>query len=818
MKVTQERLAGSQLGLEIEIPADDSKQAYEKLVRDLARNANIPGFRKGKVPRQVLLQRMGTQRLKAAALEDLVQDSVQKAIEQEKIEALGNFKLRSPFEELVERYTPGEPLIISASVDVPPEVELGDYQQLSIQAEETQFDPQQVEDYLEQKREEEATLVPVEGRPAQMGDRATLDFAGREPGQEEVLEGVEQTDFELNLKEGEFIPGFVEGVSGMNPGETKELPIPFPEDYPKEELAGKTVNFTIHLKDLKVLELPELDDEFASELEDEEAESLEELRQILSDRYQEQAREKTQTSIRDALVKVLVKQAEIEVPETLVEEEIKEILTNTAMTMERMGFDVNQLFTRDNLPEMKERARPEAVTRLKQRYALDEVARREDLAATEEEIEAKMNEVAAEQGLDLDETGDRLREIVQENLRREQALEWLEAHADVELVPEGTLPAEDTPEVKLGDYQQLSVRAEEVKFDPLQVDNYLEELQENEATLVPVEGRPAQMGDLAVIDFAGQEPGGEEILEGTEETDFEIELLEGQFPGEFMGEFVPAIVGMNPGETKELPVDFPEDYSQENLAGKTVNFTLHLKELKVLEYPELNDEFVRELEDEEAESLEELRQILSDRYQEEAREGTQTNIRNALVQALVKRAEIEIPESLLEEETKEMVTDTAMALKRLGIDIDEFFAQEDVIPGMMERARPDATMRLKYRYALDEVARQEAIVPTEEEIEAKMKEVAQQEDIEINEETSDRLREMVQDDLRREQALDWLEARANIELVPEGTLEAEAAAAEEEEEMESGSALETEAIETAANDIDDSQTTATESVSSETAS
>ncbi len=179
MKVTQEKLPDSQISLNIEVSGDASRSTYDKVVQKLARSSNIPGFRKGKVPRQILIQRIGTQRIKAAVLEELIQTSLAEAIEQESIDALGNYELRSKFDDLIQQYQPGQPLTFMAVVDVPPSVELVDYHNLQVKAEESVYDPQQVDDFLEQRRAEQADLVPVEDRPAQMGDIAIIDFQGK---------------------------------------------------------------------------------------------------------------------------------------------------------------------------------------------------------------------------------------------------------------------------------------------------------------------------------------------------------------------------------------------------------------------------------------------------------------------------------------------------------------------------------------------------------------------------------------------------------------------------------------------------------------
>lgn len=440
MKVTQEKLPDSQVSLEIEVTGDQTEKAYEKVLKDLKQSANIPGFRKGKVPRQVLVQRFGKQRLKEAALEELLQPSIDEAIKEAEVDALGNYQLISQFEELSQQYNPGDPLTFKASVDVPPEIQLGDYKNLKVQAEEVKADPQQVENYLQEKREEEATLAPVEDRAAQMGDTAIIDYEGRLEGGE-VIEGAQATDFELELEEGKFIEGMVEGIVGMNAGETKEIPITFPEDYAREDLAGKTVNFTVTLKELKGKELPELDDEFAEDVG--EHSSLAEWREALKEQYEEQAQEQTKSNIEQAIVQGLIEQTEMELPETMIEQELQTIITQTAMQMAQYGIDVRQMMTKEMVEQMKQRSRPDAISRLKQSSILLEISKQEGLDPTSEEINNKAEEVRKQlEDQEQDYEEERLHEYVEEDLRQEKTLEWLREQVEVELVPEGTLQSD----------------------------------------------------------------------------------------------------------------------------------------------------------------------------------------------------------------------------------------------------------------------------------------------------------------------------------------------------------------------------------------
>jgi trigger factor len=440
MKVTQEVLPDSQVGLEIEIPADLSQKTYDQVLRKMMRTVNVPGFRKGKVPKQVFLQRVGQPQFKAAVIEELVQNAVDKAIKQEEIDAIGNYQLKSSFEELIGQYQPGQPITINASVDVPPRVTLETYKGLSVQAEEILPDPERVASTLSQYQNNLATLVPIEDRPAQAGDVAVIDFVGKvqgEDGEFEEFQGGSGTDFQVELEEGRFIPGFVEGIVGMALDEAKEVEVPFPEDYPQAELAGKPAVFSITLKEIKEKELPDLDDDFAQEIS--EFETIEALRTSLTERYQEEADEKTKANKDAALIEALVEHLEAEIPNTLVQKEVEFLLTQTIMQLSRQGIDVNKMLTRELVEGMRQRARPEALDRLRRTLALGEVAKQEGIKIEEEALQEKIKEAMAEVEDPSQIDPDRLTQVLTEELLQEKILTWLEENNTVELVAEGTL-------------------------------------------------------------------------------------------------------------------------------------------------------------------------------------------------------------------------------------------------------------------------------------------------------------------------------------------------------------------------------------------
>lgn len=439
MKVTQERLPESQVGLNIEIAPEASRNAYEKMVQNLARSSNIPGFRKGKVPRRILLQRIGNDRIKAAALEELIQKSLQDAIEQESIKALGQPNLRSNFDELLGQYNPGDAISFSVAVDVPPSIELSDYNNLSVKAEEIVYQPEKVDDFINQRREQKADLVPVEERAAQMGDIAFVDFKGILPEEEnKEIEGGSATNFQVEIAEGKLIPGMVEGIVGMKPEETKDVSVTFPEDYPQEDLAGKPAIFSITLNELKTKELPELDDDFAQEVSDDEFDTFAAYKESIEKQFKEQAQNQTNNNINEAIAAALMEQNQIDLPESLVQEETTSVLTKTLMQMQQMGLDVKQLFNSDNIPMLRDNARPEAVSNLQKSLILQEIAKKEALEPDQAAIDAKIAEIRPQlAGQEVDE--ERLLEMVTSDLLTENTYKFLRDKAQIELVPEGSL-------------------------------------------------------------------------------------------------------------------------------------------------------------------------------------------------------------------------------------------------------------------------------------------------------------------------------------------------------------------------------------------
>jgi trigger factor len=441
MKVTQEKLPASQVVLEIELTPETTKQNYEEVIKNLASTANIPGFRRGKIPRPILLQHFGSARIKTTVLDKMISDGLKEAIEQEHIQVIGESTLRSSIDDLIKQYEPGKPLTISVLVDVYPQVEIPQYTNLNVKAEEVKYDPKQVEQILDQERQRRATLIPVEGRAAELGDVVVVDFKGlltqseseNASGEPSPIPGGEETNFQVDLQEGEFIPGFVSGIVGMNMGETKEVPAKFPADYTNPVLAGKDAIFTVTLKEIKEKELAELNDEFAQEVGD--LNSLSELLAHLEKVSRQQAQERTKTNQQEALVQEILKNATIELPETLIQNDIDIILQQTAVKLAQEGQDVNKLFTKEVVAIMREEVRPAAIERLKRGLIIQLIGERESINVPEQEIELKVKQILAtySEGERKNINVEQISSLVYNEVFTQKVLDWLLERSSVEL-------------------------------------------------------------------------------------------------------------------------------------------------------------------------------------------------------------------------------------------------------------------------------------------------------------------------------------------------------------------------------------------------
>ena len=427
LKVTTESRPSSRLAVTVTVPGERCKTSYEEAINSLSRSINLPGFRKGKVPRTVLVQQLGGLRIRATALENLVDGVWRDTIKQENLEPLSQPELSDGFDKLLDGFQPGEELTFTLETDVAPTPKLKSTKGLKAEFEAVSFDAGQVDAMIEDSRKQLATVVPVEGRAAEKGDIAVLGFKGTYSDDGSEIEGGSADSMDVDLENGRMIPGFIEGVIGMKVGDSKTVDCQFPEDYPKEDARGRKAAFVIDLKDLKTRELPELDDAFAKQAS--EQDTLADMRKDLEKRLKDDAERRQTSNRRDALIGALVDELDVDLPEALIQQESRNLLEQTAAQFAQQGMDVKSLFTPDLVRNLMQNSRPEAEERLRRSFALTALADAEDIKVEDKAVDAKIEEVKKELSDDTKIDPERLRQAVMDDLMQEQLMGWLEANS-----------------------------------------------------------------------------------------------------------------------------------------------------------------------------------------------------------------------------------------------------------------------------------------------------------------------------------------------------------------------------------------------------
>ena len=427
LNVTTESRPGSRLAVTVTLPGERTKAGYDDAITKLSRSVNLPGFRKGKVPRTVVVQQIGSLRIKATALENLVDAAWRDAIKQESLEPISQPDLTDGFEGLLENFQPGSDVSFTLEADVAPTPTLKSTKGLKAEFETVAYDASRVDAMIEDSRKQLATVVPVEGRAAEKGDIAVLGFKGSYTDDGSEIDGGSADSMDVDLEHGRMIPGFIEGVIGMKAGETKTVDCQFPDDYPKEDARSRKAAFEIELKDLKTRELPELDDAFAKQAS--EQETLADLRKDLEQRLKDDAERRQTSNRRDALVAALVEQLEVELPEALIQQESRNLLEQTAAQFAQQGMDVKSLFTPDLVRNLMQNSRPEAEERLRRSFALTALAEAESISVDDKAVDDKVEEVKKDLSADANIDPDRLRQAVMDDLIQDQLMGWLEENS-----------------------------------------------------------------------------------------------------------------------------------------------------------------------------------------------------------------------------------------------------------------------------------------------------------------------------------------------------------------------------------------------------
>lgn len=447
MKVTLEKLPASQIGFDIQVEGTKSQAIYDRIVKDLTKTMQVPGFRKGKAPTQLVLRQVGSQRLKVNVLEELLEKTLNEALadnKEVKDKALGGFQLMTDMESLVQAFTPGQELSFKAAIDVEPEVTLAKYQGFSVQVEEIKPDLTGVDNTFHEFQVRKSTLVPVEDRGVELGDVITVDLQVLDRATGEVLPEAGEEDFQLDVDEKAFIPEVVRALVGAAIDQVVEVESIFPEEYYPEEYVGKEIKYVVTVKSIKGRELPALDDEFAQSISDKE--TIAELREMLEKRAIDEAESKTQANKETVVLDALTAELEVELPASLIEQELEFLVRQQANYLqERIDPSmVKQLFTKELIGEMRRLNLPEAIKRIKRKLALDAIAKQENITVDEAELKERVaNTLEALKDQNIDPA--RLANVISEEILTEKSLAWLIEHSEIELVEQGSLkPAPET--------------------------------------------------------------------------------------------------------------------------------------------------------------------------------------------------------------------------------------------------------------------------------------------------------------------------------------------------------------------------------------
>lgn len=373
--------------LTIEVEADKVNDALDKAFKKVVQKVNVPGFRKGKMPRGLFEKQFGVESLYQDALDFVLPDAYASAVEE-----AGIFPVDRP-EIDVESIGKNETLVFKATVTVKPEVKLGDYKGLEVDVPSTEVTDEDVQEELTKLQERHAELIVVEEGEIQDGDTAVLDFAGYANG--EAFEGGTAENYSLEIGSNSFIPGFEEQLVGLKSGDEKEVEVTFPEEYHAEDLAGQPATFQVKIHDIKRKELPALDDEFAKDA-NEKVESLDELKAELRTTLEEQKKVESDNAVRDALLEKAAEQAEINVPEAMVTSETDRMLQEFGQRLQSQGMSLDMYFQFSGQTEddMREQFKEDAGKRVRVNLTLEAISEAENVDVSEEEVEEEVQKMA----------------------------------------------------------------------------------------------------------------------------------------------------------------------------------------------------------------------------------------------------------------------------------------------------------------------------------------------------------------------------------------------------------------------------------------
>ena len=392
MSIQVEKLEHNTAKLTVEVPAEELEKELQAAYIRHKKEFSIPGFRKGKVPRVVVEKTFGAAIFYDEAAQNLVNAQLPKAKEEADFEILCNGDIT------ITQIEKGQPFIFETEVATRPEVTLGQYKGIEVPIVSTEVSDEEVEQELKRQQEANARVITVEDRPAEMKDTVIIDYSGTIDG--EPFKGGTATDQTLVLGSGNFIPGFEEGIVGHSTGEELDLDVTFPGDYHSADVAGKPAVFHVTIKKITAKELPELDDEFASEVSS--FDTLEEYKEDIRKERGVQKQVNARQQIENAAIAKAAKNAEMDLPDILIKDQCRELMENYEQNFQQQGFSLAQYLqiVQQTEDEFIEGLKPTAAEQLRQRFTMDAIADAEGFEVTDEMYDKKIDELCEMYGME----------------------------------------------------------------------------------------------------------------------------------------------------------------------------------------------------------------------------------------------------------------------------------------------------------------------------------------------------------------------------------------------------------------------------------
>ena len=410
--------------IEFEITPEKFEEGVQKAYLKNRKNINIPGFRKGRAPRKLIESRYGKGVFYEDALDIVIPPAYEEALEETKLDPIDQPKLD------IKEFEEGKNIVITADVEVKPEVELAKPEEVEVVKVISEVDDEQVENSLKEMQEKNARIINVEDRPVKEGDTVTIDYKGF-IGEEE-FEGGSAENQSLEIGSKSFIPGFEEQLVGKNSGEDVEVKVTFPEEYSAEELAGKEATFNVKIHEIKEKELPKLDDEFAKDVS--EFDTIDELRKDTKENLIKKAKDNEKITNQNNAITEFVSKCDTVVPEVLIDREIENQLNGFRQQLAQQGIkleDYTQMIGQE-MDELKENLRPQAETSVKTELVIEAVANKHDFEVTEEELNEELKKLANSYGIGEDKLDDFIekmkedsREYIEDSVKRRKAVEYI---------------------------------------------------------------------------------------------------------------------------------------------------------------------------------------------------------------------------------------------------------------------------------------------------------------------------------------------------------------------------------------------------------